>query len=53
MIRKVRAWLVTALLLVVTARALWWTVEPLVPYLLICFVLITIIGFIYYRTTKW
>lgn len=53
MIARLRAWLVTALLLAVTIRVLWWTVEPMVPYLITGLVLVTILGFMWYRATKW
>ncbi|MEC3978146.1 cytochrome b6-f complex subunit PetG [Amycolatopsis sp. H20-H5] len=43
----------TALLLAVTARVLWWTVEPLVPYLVVGLVLVTIAGLLYYRKSRW
>ena len=52
MIRRVQTWLVTALLLAVTVRVLWWTVEPMVPYLVAGFVIVTIYGFVYYRSTR-
>lgn len=51
--RRLRAWLVTALLLAVTIRVLWWSVEPLVPYLIAALALVTILGFMWYRATKW
>lgn len=53
MIKKFRAGLVTALLLAVTIRVLWWSITPLIPYLVVGLVLITITGFMYYRTRRW
>lgn len=53
MIRRLRAGLVTALLLAITIRVLWWSIEPMVPYLIVGLVLVTIGGFVYYRKTKW
>ncbi|MCP3797987.1 hypothetical protein NLX83_01820 [Allokutzneria sp. A3M-2-11 16] len=52
MIRKLRAGLVTATLLAVTARVLWWAVEPMVPYFIVGLVLVTIFGFMYYRVWR-
>lgn len=42
----------TALLLAVTVRVLWWTVEPMVPYFVVGLVIVTIFGFVYYRSTR-
>ncbi|MEC3978169.1 hypothetical protein [Amycolatopsis sp. H20-H5] len=43
----------TAILLAVTVQILWWTIEPLVPYLVVGLVLVSIFGFVYYRKTRW
>lgn len=50
---KVRAWLVTAILFAVAVRVLWWSVEPMLPYLLVGVVIVTIIGFVWFRSTRW
>ena len=51
--KKARSWLATLLLGALTIRVLWWTVEPLVPYLVSALVLVTVMGFIYHRMTRW
>ncbi|MBP2322628.1 hypothetical protein JOF56_003013 [Kibdelosporangium banguiense] len=51
--KRLRAGLVTAVLVAVTIQILWWTVEPLLPYLLLGLVLVVIFGTIYYRSTRW
>ncbi|MGH9958092.1 MAG: hypothetical protein ACREBC_13335 [Pyrinomonadaceae bacterium] len=50
--RKVRSTLVTLLLLALVIRVLWWTVEPLIPYLIAGIFIIGIIGFIFGRATR-
>jgi hypothetical protein len=46
-------WLVTAILFAVTIRVLWWSVEPMLPYLLMGITIITVIGFVWFRSTRW
>jgi hypothetical protein len=57
MIRKLRGWLVTVVVLAVTVRVAWWAIEPvitaLVPYALGLLLLVLIIGTLYYRTRRW
>jgi hypothetical protein len=52
-LRKLRAGLVTALLLVATLHLLLWAITPFIPYLIAGLVLVGIYGFIYYRKTRW
>ena len=52
-VRKVRAGRVTAILFAVTVRIMWWTVEPLLPFLLGVLAVVLVIGFVYYRMTRW
>jgi len=52
-VRRIRTALVTLLLAAVTVRVLWWTVEPLVPYLIGGLGLVTVFGVIFYRKFKW
>jgi hypothetical protein len=52
-IRKFRAGLVTAILFAVTVQIMWWTVEPLLPLLLGVLAVVLVLGFVYYRMTKW
>jgi hypothetical protein len=51
-IKKVQAVLVTVLLVAVTVRVLWFVVEPLLPYVLVGLVLVTIFGFMFYRVWR-
>jgi hypothetical protein len=53
MLRKLRAGLFTALLVAVTFHIVLWAVAPLVPYVLIGLVLVSIIGTLYYRKARW
>ncbi|ROP38986.1 hypothetical protein EDD40_4354 [Saccharothrix texasensis] len=45
--------MVTAILFAVTIRLLWWSVEPLVPYIVVGLFIVTIIGFVWFRSTRW
>jgi membrane protein YdbS with pleckstrin-like domain len=45
--------LAVVLLGALTVRVVWWTVAPLVPYLVSAFVIVTVVGFVYYRMTRW
>ena len=51
--RKARAALFTLLLAAFTIHMLWIAVAPLVPYLVSSLVVVVVLGFIYYRTTRW
>lgn len=51
--RKARAILATLLLAAVTIHVLWIAVAPLVPYLVSSFVVVLVLGFIYFRMTRW
>jgi hypothetical protein len=52
-VKKVRAVLATAIFFAVAIRILWWAVEPMIPYFIVGFVLISIVGFVVYRRTRW
>lgn len=51
-IRKIQAGLVTLLLLAVTVRVLWSVIEPLLSYIIVGLVLVTIFGVMYYRVWR-
>ena len=51
--KKARSLLLTLLLGAVTIRVLWWAVSPLVPYLVSATAIVLVLGFIYYRMTRW
>lgn len=51
--KKARAILATLLLAAITIHVLWIAVAPLVPYLISSFVVVMVLGFIYYRMTRW
>jgi putative flippase GtrA len=52
-LRKLRAGFVTAILFAVTVRVLWWAVEPMIPYFIVGLALVTIVGFVVHRKTRW
>lgn len=47
--KNIRAWLVTLLLAALVTRVLWWTVEPLLPYMIGALFMLFILGFIVHR----
>ncbi len=51
--KKARSLLVTLLLGALTVRVLWWTVEPLIPYLVGSLIVVLVLGVIYHRMTRW
>ncbi|MGR6971414.1 hypothetical protein ACU639_17805 [Streptomyces cynarae] len=51
--RKTRSILFTLLLAAVTVRVLWLAIEPLVPYLVSGTAIVLVLGFVYYRITRW
>ncbi|MFI0800875.1 hypothetical protein SAMN04489729_5517 [Amycolatopsis lurida] len=51
--KTVRNWLVIALLAVVMLNLLVDAVEPFVPYLIVGLVVVLLLGFIYYRRSRW
>ncbi|MEU6757571.1 hypothetical protein [Streptomyces sp. NPDC046685] len=51
--KKVRGVLFTLLLAAVTVRVMWLAIEPLVPYLVSVTAVVLVLGFIYYRMTRW
>jgi hypothetical protein len=52
-VKKARAILFTLLLAAITVHVLWIAIAPLVPYLVSSFVVVLVLGFVYYRMTRW
>jgi len=52
-VKKLRDWLVMALLTAFTVRVVWWAIEPLLPYVVSALVLVLVLGFIYFRMFRW
>ena len=51
--KKARAMLVTLLLAALCIRVVWWTIAPMIPYVTGALVVVTILGYIMYRATRW
>ena len=51
--KKARGMLVTLLLAALCIRVLWWTIAPMIPYLISGLVVVVAIGYLYHRLTKW
>ncbi|MGW3287530.1 hypothetical protein ACWDR3_23140 [Streptomyces sp. NPDC001002] len=51
--RKTRSLLLTLLLAAFTVKVLWWVVAPFIPYLVSLLAIVMVLGFIYYRMTRW
>ncbi|WP_431774212.1 hypothetical protein [Streptomyces cucumeris] len=51
--KKIRSWLVLALLAVLAIRLLWALVAPLIPVLVAALVLVTGVGYLYHRSSRW
>ena len=52
-VRKARSLLLTLLLGAFTVKVLWWVVAPFIPYLVSLLAIVMVLGFIYYRMTRW
>ncbi len=52
-VRKTRSLLLTLLLGAFTVKVLWWVVAPFIPYLVSLLAVVLVLGFIYYRMTRW
>ncbi|EKX60628.1 hypothetical protein [Streptomyces ipomoeae] len=50
---KARSFLFTLLLAAFTIRVLWLAVEPLIPYVVSSLAILLVLGFVYYRFTRW
>ncbi|MGC5342222.1 hypothetical protein ACPXCF_04935 [Streptomyces sp. DT171] len=51
--KKARSYLLTLLLAALTIRVLWWVVEPFIPYMIGMLAIVMVLGFVYYRMTRW
>ncbi len=51
-LKHAKAFLVTAAIICVCIRVIFWAIEPLLPYLLGGIILVTVIGMAIYRTTR-
>jgi hypothetical protein len=41
------------LLTALVVKAVWWVVQPMIPYVIVGLGLVWIIGFVLYRRTRW
>ncbi|MEW2424560.1 hypothetical protein AB0911_28825 [Streptomyces nigra] len=51
--KKIRLYLVMLLLGVLAIRVLWELVTPLIPVLVVALILVTGVGFLYHRSSRW
>ncbi|MFC8829027.1 hypothetical protein ACFT9I_27180 [Streptomyces sp. NPDC057137] len=51
--KKARNFLLLLLLAALTINALWIAIAPLVPYIVSALAVVLVMGFIYYRMTRW
>ncbi|WP_416982946.1 hypothetical protein [Streptomyces sp. T028] len=51
--KKARSFLFTLLLAALTIRVLWLAIEPLIPYVVSALAIVMVLGFVYYRMTRW
>ncbi|MFC8852943.1 hypothetical protein ACFT5D_07805 [Streptomyces sp. NPDC057144] len=51
--KKARTFLLTLLLFAFTVRVLWWTIGPLLPFIVSGAAVVLVLGFVYYRVTRW
>ncbi|WP_159054653.1 hypothetical protein [Streptomyces dysideae] len=50
---KARNFLLLLLLAALTIRVAWLAVEPLLPYVVSGLAIVLVMGFVYYRMTRW
>ncbi|MCX4742782.1 hypothetical protein [Streptomyces antibioticus] len=50
---KARNFLLLLLLTAFTIRVLWLAVEPLLPFVVSGLAIVSVMGFVYYRFTRW
>lgn len=50
---KARNFLLLLLLAALAIRAAWLAVEPILPYLVSGLAVVVVMGFVYYRMTRW
>jgi hypothetical protein len=51
--QRARSFLITLIIVAIAARMVWDTVAPLIPYSVVCLLLIVIIGALFYRRRPW
>ncbi len=51
--RKARSFLLTLLLAAFTIHVLWLAIQPLIPYVVSALAILLVLGFVYYRMTRW
>jgi fatty acid desaturase len=51
-IKNARAFLVSAVIVCICVRVVFWAIEPLLPYLLGGLILLTIVGVAVFRSTR-
>ncbi|MEU8625455.1 hypothetical protein [Streptomyces sp. NPDC048669] len=51
--KKARNYLLLLLLAAFAVHTLWLAIAPLVPYIIAALVVVLIVGFLYYRSTRW
>ncbi len=51
--RKARSFLLTLLLAAFTIHVLWLAIEPLIPYVVGALAVVMVMGFVYYKMTRW
>ena len=51
--RKLRAGLWTALLLVIVVYGLWIVIQPFIPFIIVALVMVMILGAVWHRSTRW
>jgi hypothetical protein len=52
-VAKVRNLLLLLLLAAFTIRVAWLAVEPLLPYVVSGLAIVLVMGFVYYKITRW
>ncbi|WP_159057247.1 MULTISPECIES: hypothetical protein [Streptomyces] len=50
---KARNFLLLLLLAALAIRAAWMAIEPILPYLVSGLAVLLVLGFVYYRFTRW
>ncbi|MDN3263297.1 hypothetical protein QWJ26_26505 [Streptomyces sp. CSDS2] len=51
--RKARSFLLTLLLAAFTIHVLWLAIQPLIPYVVGALAVVLVMGFVYYKMTRW
>ncbi|WP_189148164.1 hypothetical protein [Streptomyces lacrimifluminis] len=51
--RKARSLLFTLLLAAFTIHVLWLAIQPLIPYVVSALAIVLVLGFVYFKMTRW